>query len=184
MSEKLTHTSTFNAIILLADAYVQYMTILVQPPKPHPKRIKHLLLLVNGQSVSQLFINSFNILSISLLTLKVPKNQKCFKHVEVVYMIALRKGLNPQPMGHAFKTSCKNLRIQHDHIFSFSLLCNFGSIDEVFLRTKTMQFIFEYILYQLSYSTYDIKKMHLTYSNFQDLRKKIFVNYATFCLKM
>lgn len=29
MSEKLTHTSTFNAIILLAYAYVQYMTILV-----------------------------------------------------------------------------------------------------------------------------------------------------------
>lgn len=104
--------------------------------------------MVNGQSVSQLFQISFDILSISLLTLKVPKNQKGFKHVEVVSMIALRKGLNPQPMGHALKTSGKNLRIQHDHIISFSLLCNFGSIDEVFLRTKTMQFIFEYILYQ------------------------------------
>lgn len=57
-----------------------------------------------------MFQNSFDISSISLLTLKVPKNQKGIKHVEVVSMIALRKGLNPQPMGHAFKTSGKNLK--------------------------------------------------------------------------
>lgn len=53
------------------------------------------------------------------VNLKVPTNQKGIKHEEVVSMIALRKGLYPQPMGHAFKASGKNLRIQHDHIFSF-----------------------------------------------------------------
>lgn len=72
-----------------------------------------------------------------MLTVKVPKNQKDFKHIEEVSIIALRKGPNTQPMGHAFKISGKNLRKQHDHIFSF-LSCNFGSIDEGFLGTKTI----------------------------------------------
>lgn len=47
--------------------------------------------------VREKFQNSFDILSISLLTLKVPRNQKGFKHVEVVSIIALRKDLNPNP---------------------------------------------------------------------------------------